>query len=135
MSDYTVLNLAKAEDRSGDYPGEVKMIKNALESKQTALTYRKIEPNTGSIRGSRRGHRHKTQEEVIFVIAGTLTVKIEDELIELGPKTAIRIAPGVAQDCWNYGKEPVEMLIISTYIENLMDDLEIISDFWEKPKL
>lgn len=134
MSQYSVVKITNVDDPSGDYPAELKPLKKALGTEQVAITYRRLPQETGSIKGSKRGHRHKTQEEVIFVIRGTLTVKLEDELVEVGPKAAIRISPGVAQDLWNFGPEEVELLIISTYLDNLMDDLEIIPDFWPPDK-
>jgi uncharacterized cupin superfamily protein len=133
MADYTILKLAEAEDRSGDYPGEIKALKNPLEAQQVAITYRRMAPGSGSIRGSRRGHRHKTQEEVIVVLTGKITLRLEGEEFAVGPWQAVRIAPQVAQDLWNHGPAEAELLIISTRIENLMDDLELIDGYWDQP--
>ena len=48
----------------------------AIGSEQVALTYRRMPQHTGS-KGS-YGHRHKTQEELYFVISGKLQFKLED---------------------------------------------------------
>ena len=46
-------------------------------------------PGTGG-RGS-YGHRHPGQEEVYFVIGGPVTFKIDDDVFEAGPQSAVRI--------------------------------------------
>src|SRR5256885_12147267 len=54
------------------------------------FTYRRMAPQTGG-KGS-YGHRHRTQEEIYFVVSGQLEFKLDDEVLELGPLTAIRVA-------------------------------------------
>ncbi len=125
---YKKLSLSQVPDISGDYPGHFKTIKKPLESRQVALTHRHMPAKTGG-KGS-RGHLHKTQEEVIFVISGKVQVKVNDDIIDLGPNDILRIDPGNAQSTWNDGPEDVELLIISTHSENVMDDVDFIPDFW-----
>ena len=69
MSDYTVLALTDAPDVLGDYPGEMRFLTRPLGAEQTALTWRRMPPDSGS-RGS-YGHRHKSQEELY--LAGRLS--------------------------------------------------------------
>ena len=38
------------------------------------------------------GHRHKDQEEIYFVVEGTVQFKLGDEVFEVGPHTAVRVA-------------------------------------------
>ena len=38
------------------------------------------------------GHRHKDQEEIYLVVAGNLTFKVGDDVFEVGPHTAVRVA-------------------------------------------
>lgn len=125
---YKFVDLKDVNNILTSSPGEIKMMKKPLEAEQVAVTYRLMPPKTGAKGG--RGHKHKTQEEVVFVFAGKLEVKVDDEIIELTPKTAIRISPSAAQGMWNNGPEDVELLIISRYSEDLMDDVEFVSDFW-----
>ena len=97
MSGYTVISLADAPDVLGDYPGEMRMLTDSLGAKQTALTWRRMPPDTGG-RGS-YGHSHKTQEELYLVLEGTLTFKLGEDVFEAGPGTAVRIAPEVVRAC------------------------------------
>ncbi|HUC20962.1 MAG TPA: cupin domain-containing protein [Candidatus Polarisedimenticolaceae bacterium] len=125
---YTVAKLEDIDDVLGDYPGEMKMMKNALETTQIALTHRHMPAKTGG-KGS-YGHRHKTQEEIIFVIQGQIQVKVNDDIIELASKSAIRIAPGAIQATWNEGPEDAEIVIFSNRVPDLKAEFESFADFW-----
>ena len=128
MAGYTILQASEAPDILGDYPGEMRFLTQQLGSEQVAFTYRRMEPQTGS-KGS-YGHRHKTQEEVYFVISGTLQFKLDDELVEVGPHTAVRVAPPTVRGVWNEGPEDAELVICSTRLDDPRADGEIIEDFW-----
>ncbi len=131
MSDaYTVLNVREVDDMSGDYPGEMQMVTKDLQAEQVAFTHRHLVPDTGGMRGNRDGHSHKTQEEIYFVISGTLKIKLDDEVIEAGPGTVVRIAPATARSVWNEGSEEVELVMVSPKVENLRDDVEFHADLW-----
>ena len=82
MADYQIVSLEDVDDWLGDYPGEMRGITYAIGAEQVALTYRRMPQHTGS-KGS-YGHRHLTQEELIFVISGKLQFKFGDEIVELG---------------------------------------------------
>jgi mannose-6-phosphate isomerase-like protein (cupin superfamily) len=99
-----------------------------LENEQVALTHRRMPANTGGKGGY--GHRHKTQEEVYFVVSGTLQFKLDDDVLDLGPGTAVRVAPEVVRSVWNEGPDDVHLVIVSTKIENVRDDAEMVDDFW-----
>jgi quercetin dioxygenase-like cupin family protein len=83
MSAYQRVKLDEVPDWLGDYPGEMRGITYPIGAEQVALTYRRMPKHTGS-KGS-YGHRHRTQEELYFVISGRLQFKLGDEIVELGP--------------------------------------------------
>ena len=103
MGDYTIVQVDDVPDVLGDYPGEMRMLADGLETKQSAITVRRMPPQTGG-KGS-YGHRHRTQEELYLVLSGTLEFKLEDEIVEVGPMTAVRVAPEVVRSVWNEGPE------------------------------
>jgi mannose-6-phosphate isomerase-like protein (cupin superfamily) len=76
------------------------------------------------------GHRHKTQEEIYVVLSGRLEFKLDDEVVELGPLSAVRVAPQTARSVWNEGPEEAVLMIASTRIEDLKGDVEIVEEFW-----
>ena len=126
MPGYTVRRLNEVEDVLGDYPGEMRMLAGALETTQVALTYRRMPQHTGG-KGS-YGHRHAEQEEVYFVVSGKLQFKLDDEVIELGEGSAIRVAPEVFRSVWNDEAADAELVIVSTRVEDSKPEYQ--ADFW-----
>jgi quercetin dioxygenase-like cupin family protein len=128
VADYQVVKLADVEDWLGDYPGEMRGITYAIGAEQVAITHRRMPQHTGS-KGS-YGHRHKTQEEIVFVLKGKLQFKLDDEIVELGKHDAIRIPPQTWRGIWNEEPEDAEIVIVSTRIADPTGDTEQLQDFW-----
>jgi mannose-6-phosphate isomerase-like protein (cupin superfamily) len=129
IGDYTVCVVGEVPDAfGGQYPGEMRFLTAALATEQVALTYRRMPAQTGG-KGS-YGHRHKTQEEIYVVLSGRLEFKLDDEVVELGPLSAVRVAPQTARSVWNEGPEEAVLMIASTRIEDLKGDVEIVEEFW-----
>jgi mannose-6-phosphate isomerase-like protein (cupin superfamily) len=126
---WTVLPADHADDVLGDYPGEMRMLAAPLGTEQVAFSYRRMPAETGS-KGS-YGHRHRSQEEIYFVISGRLQFKLEDEIVDVGPLTAVRVAPGTARGVWNEGPDDAQLVIVSKKIEDASDEVEKVDDdFW-----
>jgi mannose-6-phosphate isomerase-like protein (cupin superfamily) len=128
MSDYTVTKLEDAPDILGDYPGELRMLGGPLGTEQVSFSFRRMPPQTGG-KGS-YGHSHKTQEEIYFVVSGTLQFKVGDEVFDVGPKTAVRMAPQAVRSVWNEGPEDVELILCSIKLDDVREDVELHEDFW-----
>ena len=80
MGEHAIATSSQAMDYMADYPGfgEMRSFTDALGAEQLAFTWRSMPPGTGG-KGS-YGHRHRTQEEVYFVIRGNLAFKVGDEV-------------------------------------------------------
>jgi len=129
MSDYTIKRLEEVADVLGDYPGEMRMMTTDLAAEQVAFTYRRMPQHTGG-KGS-YGHRHKTQEEIYFVVSGQLQFKLGDDVVDLGPGTAIRVAPETWRSVWNDAAEDAELVIVSKVVPGgSKDDAEYLENFW-----
>jgi mannose-6-phosphate isomerase-like protein (cupin superfamily) len=128
MSDYTITKSDEAPDVLGDYPGEMRMFAGPIGAEQVAFTYRVMPPSTGG-KGS-YGHSHKNQEEIYFVISGTLQFKLGDDVIDVGPKTAVRVAPSTVRSVWNEGPADAELIICSTIVDDPQGETELHEDFW-----
>lgn len=94
MGNYTALNLRQLEnqgERFGLNPDELqlRMGKDPLHCANAAVSYLRLGP------GYRIpfGHRHNRQEEIYVLVNGTARMKIEDDVVELEPLTAVRVAP------------------------------------------
>lgn len=128
MSDYTIRTAADVDDVLGDYPGEMLLFTEAVGAEQVAFTYRRMPPQTGG-KGS-YGHSHKTQEEVYFVISGTLQFKLGDEIVDVGPRTCVRVAPATVRSVWNEGPGDVDLVICSVRLADQAGEHDIHEGFW-----
>jgi len=130
MSNYTVVRIADTKNffKEKGWPGAMHFLKKPLETEQVAISYRKMPPQSGAKGGY--GHSHKTQEEVFLVLSGNVQFKLDDEIVEVGPMTAVRIAPEVVRGVWNDSDADAEVLIISTHVENLRDEAVMVEGFW-----
>jgi mannose-6-phosphate isomerase-like protein (cupin superfamily) len=128
MTGYTIKTLADVPDVLGDYPGEMRMLTAELGTEQVAFTYRRMPQHTGG-KGS-YGHSHKRQEEVYFVVSGKLQFKLGEQVIEVGPGTAIRVAPELVRSVWNDEPEDAEVVIVSTRVDDPLAETELTPDFW-----
>lgn len=129
-TDYSVAQREEAEDFMAKYPGfgELRSFGSAIDAEQVAFSWRVMPPGTGG-RGS-YGHKHATQEEIVFVVAGTVTFKIGDEVFEAGPKTAVRISPHAVRSIHNDGAAEAEVILCSIRIDDVRADVELEEDFW-----
>jgi mannose-6-phosphate isomerase-like protein (cupin superfamily) len=131
MSGYTVVKREDAYDAMEQYPGygEMRYYTQPLAAEQVAITWRTMPPGTGG-KGS-YGHRHKTQEEIYMVLRGTVQAKLGDDVLELGPGNAVRVAPEVVRSFHNDGPEEVELVICSVRLpDHSPPDAETVDDFW-----
>src|ERR687887_1959277 len=115
MSDYTICMLDDVPDAfGGQYPGEMRFFTGHLGSEQIAFTHRRMPPGSGG-KGS-YGHRHKEQEEIYFVISGTLQFKLGDEVLELEKGHAVRVPAQTWRSVWNDEPEDAELIIVSKVV-------------------
>ena len=129
MAGYTVRTLDEVPNAfEGHYPGEMRFFTPEIDAEQVAFTYRRMPQHTGG-KGS-YGHRHRTQEELYFVISGRLLFKLEDDVLELGPGSLVRVAPETARSIWNDRPEDAELVIVSRRIEDAHEDAVRVPDFW-----
>jgi len=128
MSEYKIVHLHEVDDWLGDYPGEMRGITYAIGAEQVALTYRRMPQHTGS-KGS-YGHRHREQEELVFVISGKLQFKLDDDVVELVGGDTVRIPPHVVRGIWNDEADDAEIVIVSKRIDDPQGDVETVPDFW-----
>ena len=130
MSGYTHATREEAVDFMAEWPGfgEMRWYTQALGNEQVSFSWRSMPPGTGG-RGS-YGHRHPGQEEVYFVISGTVTFKIGDDVFEVQPKGAVRIAGESYRSIHNDTDGECELLLFSTLDEGSGDQTERIDDFW-----
>ena len=130
MSGYTIATRTDATDWMGDYPGfgEMRSFTDALGAEQVAVTWRLMPPGTGG-KGS-YGHRHKDQEEIYFVVSGTVQFKLGDDVVEVGPHSAVRVATETFRSVHNDGPEEAQLMICSPKAKGDEAELDRLEDFW-----
>ena len=111
---YTVAKREDAVDWMARYPGfgEMRWYSDACGTEQVSFSWRQMPPGTGG-RGS-YGHRHPGQEEVYFVISGTVTFKVGDDVFEAGPQTAVRMTGEAFYSVHNDSDSVTELFLFST---------------------
>jgi mannose-6-phosphate isomerase-like protein (cupin superfamily) len=129
MADWAIRRLHDIPDVLGDYPGEMRMTAASdLGNEQVSFTWRRMPAQTGG-KGS-YGHRHKTQEEIYFVVSGTLQFKLEDEVFDVPAGNLVRVAPQVARSVWNDGPDDAVLIVCSVRTDDPQADTELVEDFW-----
>jgi mannose-6-phosphate isomerase-like protein (cupin superfamily) len=128
MAGYTVATREEATDWMAEWPGfgEMRWYSDALATEQVSFSWRVMPGGTGG-RGS-YGHRHPGQEEIYFVISGTATFKVGDDVFEGAPKTAVRMTGEAFYSVHNDTDEDVELMLISTRLAEPPTEKQ--EDFW-----
>jgi quercetin dioxygenase-like cupin family protein len=123
---HTHINLGDVEDAA---PGngfghrwEARVARETLGAQQTGVTHFRLRPG----RRSPFCHRHREGEEVYVVLAGTGRVKLGEELADVRPLDAIRVAPEVPR-AFEAGPEGLEFIAFGPHIPG---DGEPVDDPW-----
>jgi mannose-6-phosphate isomerase-like protein (cupin superfamily) len=129
MSDYTIVNLREVEDSAVKFGMPPDMhahfAREPLELENQGVSLIRLEP------GFRIpfGHRHGKQEEVYVIVTGSVRMKLEDELVELGTWDAIRLPPGLRRGI-EAGSDGADVLAVGA--PNVgFGDAEQLPEFWK----
>ncbi len=128
MAGYTIVNLKEVENQAPKFglaPGlEARFASAPLELQKSGVSYQRLAPNFRMP----FGHKHQTQEELYVVVSGSARAKVEDEVAELKPWDAIRVAADQMR-CFEAGPEGVEILVFGAPATGLQD-AEMTPDWW-----
>ena len=123
---YTLKKLTDVDDsapRFGyDENQEARFATKDLEAEQTGISHHRVKP------GKRQGfaHKHEDAEEIYVVVSGSGRVKLDDEIVDLEPLDAIRVAPGVVR-AFEGGPTGIELVVIGPRHDG---DGELIYGWW-----
>ena len=127
MSDWTKTNLRDVEDQAPgfgvDAVQSARFAHGALEAKDTGVSLMGVKP------GQRQAfaHKHENAEEVYVILSGSGRMKLDEDIIEVGPLDAIRVAPGVTR-AFEADDEGLELLAVGPRHQG---DGEIVRNgFW-----
>ena len=109
MSNHTKLNLLELEDSvAGRAPGlEGRFGRTKLGTRDVGVSHWRYEPGFRA----EGGHRHREQEEVYVVVAGSGELLLDDEVVALAPWDAVRVAPEVVR-AFAAGPDGLEIIAV-----------------------
>jgi quinol monooxygenase YgiN/quercetin dioxygenase-like cupin family protein len=123
---YTLVNLEDVEDMAqrfgfGEH-GEARFANRSLHTVRTGVSHQRLRP------GVRQafGHRHQHAEEVFVVLAGSGRVRIYDDIRDVRPLDAIRVAPDSPR-AFEAGPDGLEFVVVGPHHAG---DAVIDSSFW-----
>ena len=125
-SGYTLVNLEDVEDMAKRFgfgeQGEARFANRPLGAVRTGVSHQRLRP------GVRQafGHTHQHAEEVVVVLSGAGRVKIDDEIRDVRPLDAIRIAPTSAR-AFEAGPDGLEFVVFGPHHTG---DAVMDSNFW-----
>jgi mannose-6-phosphate isomerase-like protein (cupin superfamily) len=125
MSDWTKKNFDDLPDVSPpDAQVQWRFAREALRSPELGVSRFTYEP------GGRMpwAHRHRVQEEVYVVVAGSGRAKLDDEVVELSMWDVLRVAPAVVRS-FEAGPDGLDVICIGGR-KPKGGDTERFEDFW-----
>lgn len=130
MGDYTVVRVADVPDVAADVgmdPDhfEIRLMREQLVLRNFAVTFERF----GGGWKPTRGHRHGIQEEVYFLVSGSAQAKLDGEIVDLEPWTAVRVAPQTARAFRAAGDEDAVFVTIAAPQADF-GDIEFLPGFW-----
>jgi mannose-6-phosphate isomerase-like protein (cupin superfamily) len=123
---YTIKNLRDVEDSAAKFGfgdlQEARFPREDLDSETIGFLHLRLKA------GKRQpfAHRHNEAEEIYLVLSGAGRVKLDDDVVEIGPQDAIRVAPGTTR-AFEAGDEDLVLLAFGPRHEG---DAEVVKDFW-----
>ena len=125
-SPHTHVNLQDVEDAAPangfGHRWEARVARSALDAEQTGITYFRLRPGMRSP----FSHRHTAAEEIYVALSGGGRIKLDDEIREIRPLDAIRVAPHVAR-AFEAGPEGLEFIAFGPHQGG---DGEPVADPW-----
>jgi uncharacterized cupin superfamily protein len=133
MSDYTIMRAQEAPDYTGDAPGAFIGYARPMGAEQLALNVRVLAPHMPHAPPGTDpawGHSHRTIEEIYFVLAGEITIKLGDDVTTLGPRDAVRIPAATPRAVRNETDEEAAFLMVSVRVEDNRAESVPQESFW-----
>lgn len=125
-SGYSMVQVNDVEDAAiangFGHRWEARVVRTPLGAQQTGLTHFRLRPG----KRSPFSHRHRRAEEIYVILDGSGKIKLDDEVLEIQPGDAIRVAPDVAR-AFEAGPDGLEFLAVGPHVPG---DGEPVDDPW-----
>ena len=111
---YTVKNLRDVRDAAPDAGVDATQVmrfaQGDLDAVRTGVSLMAVKPG----RRQAIAHRHDEAEEVDVIVSGSGRIKLDDDIVEVGPMDAIRVAPTVTR-ALEGGPDGIEYLAVGQH--------------------
>ena len=125
---YAIKNLREVKDAAAEAGVsdslEARFAHEDVGAEQTGFSYQVVKA------GKRQpfAHKHGEAEEIYVIISGSGKLKLDDEVIDIGPLDAIRIGPSIIR-AFQAGDDDIQMLVFGP---RMPGDAEVVQDFsWD----
>jgi mannose-6-phosphate isomerase-like protein (cupin superfamily) len=123
---YTVKRLTEVADSAPRFGfedvQEARFATQELDAERTGVSHLRLK----AAQRQPFAHRHEKAEEVYVVLGGSGRVKLDEDIVEIGPLDAIRVAPTVTR-AFEAGPEGLEIVAFGPRHEG---DGEVVKDWW-----
>jgi mannose-6-phosphate isomerase-like protein (cupin superfamily) len=131
MTDYTKVNVKQqvedAAPKFGMSPTvEAHFAHDDLDATVTGLSYQRLEPNARMP----FGHSHEEQEEIYLVLSGDGRMKLDDEIVDLAPLDAVRIAAPTMRAV-EAGSDGIEYVVFGAP-RGAQNDAQMVQEWWSQ---
>ena len=123
---FTHLNLTDVDDAA---PGngfgerwEARVAREPLGEEETGVAHFRLRPG----KRSPFTHRHSEAEETYVILSGRGRMKLDEQIVEVGPLDAIRVAPRTAR-AFEAGPDGLEFIAFGPHRAG---DGELVDDPW-----
>lgn len=126
---YTIKNLRQVEDSAPkfgfDSVQEARFARGDLEAQRTGVSLQTVKA------GQKQAfaHHHREAEEIYVILSGNGQVKLGDEVRDVRPMDAIRVAPDTAR-AFAAGEQDLELLAFGTHPEGDQGEMIGAQEFW-----
>lgn len=111
---YQKASPADVESTVDPEKGGMWFLKGPLETRRLGFTVREMAPGTA---GKRHDHHHNGQEEVYYVVEGTLEVEVGDDVVTLERDEALRVDPDETRQLHNRSEAVVRLVAVGAPLD------------------
>lgn len=123
---YTIKRLTEVTDSAPKFGlqdiQEARFAKDELQAQRTGVSHFQLKANCRQP----FGHRHEQAEEVYVVLAGSGKVKLDEHIVDIAARDAIRVSPEVTR-AFEAGPQGLEVLAVGSRHDG---DGEIVRGWW-----
>jgi mannose-6-phosphate isomerase-like protein (cupin superfamily) len=130
MTQHTIKNLREVEDAAPkfgmDELMQARFAAGDLGLEKSAISLQRLAPGATQP----FGHHHRGQEELYVILEGRGQVKLDDDVFDVGPLDAVRVAPEVMR-AFSAGPDGLEFLAYGApAVVEPMKDVETEQGWW-----